>query len=217
MRLPLIRPAELTAEQRMLYDEMRAAIDKGFAGFKTVNDQGALIGPFNASIHYPEIGRTSWALTLAVGAMGALPPSPREVAILVVGGFYRAAYEIYAHTAVAEGLGFPLARISALIANVRPQDLNADEAAAFDVAYALCRGGPLPQATWRQAVDTFGDRGPTRLPRWDLRVRVDDPERVRRAGAGLNVRTLIPAGKSCQQDLKASVNTRKTTYQEGNK
>ena len=35
MRLPLIDPAKLTPEQRPVYDDMRAGIEKNFPGFKS--------------------------------------------------------------------------------------------------------------------------------------------------------------------------------------
>ena len=163
MRLPLLKPAELNSAQKALYDEMRAVIATRFSAFRSVDEHDRLIGPFNASIHYPEIGKTSFALTLAVQAMDVVPAGPKEIVILVVAGFYKSAYEIYAHTAIAQALHMPLDRISALIANIKPVDLNPDEAAAFDLVYALCRGGPLPDATWRLAVAAFGDKGAAQL------------------------------------------------------
>lgn len=163
MRLPLLQPAELNAAQKALYDEMRSVISSRFTAFKSVDENDRLIGPFNASLHYPEVGSSSFALTVAVQAMGVIPPAPTEIAILVVAGYYKAAYEIYAHTAIAQTLRMPLDRISALVANIKPTDLASNEAATFDVAYALCRGGPLPDATWRSAVAAFGDKGAAQL------------------------------------------------------
>lgn len=163
MRLPLLQPAELNPAQKGLYDEMRSIITRQFSAFKSVDANDRLIGPFNASIHYPEVGKPSFALTVAVKAMDVLPVGPTEIAILVVAGFFKAQYEIYAHTAIAGALGMQLDRISSVIANIKPADLPPDEAAAFDVAYALCRGGPLPEATWRLAVAKFGDKGAAQL------------------------------------------------------
>jgi 4-carboxymuconolactone decarboxylase len=163
MRLPLIPPAALDPVQRELYDDMRAGVATGFNAFRTTLDDGTMIGPWNASLHHPAIGKASWELTKAVNAMDVLPATVKEVAILVVGGYHRASYEIYAHVAVAERLRMPLARISSLVANLKPADLTAEEAVAFDVAYSLCRGGPLPEPTWRLAVDTFGDLGAAQL------------------------------------------------------
>jgi hypothetical protein len=163
MRLPLIHPADLNPVQRELYDDMRAGIATGFNSFQTALDDGTMIGPWNASLHHPAVGKASWELTKAVNAMDMLPVSAKEVAILVVGCYHRASYEIYAHVAVAERLRMPLARISSLVANLKPADLAADEAVAFDVAFSLCRGGVLPEPTWRLSVDTFGALGAAQL------------------------------------------------------
>jgi 4-carboxymuconolactone decarboxylase len=162
-RLAPIHPSALDPAQRALYDDMRAGVASGFSAFQTMLDDGSMIGPWNASLHHPAIGKASWELTQAVNALGVLPANVKEVAILVVGGFHKAAYEIYAHAAVSERLRMPLARISELIANVKPADLSDDQAVAFDVAYRLCRGGPLPDATWRLAVAAFGELGAAQL------------------------------------------------------
>jgi alkylhydroperoxidase family enzyme len=158
-----ISPAALNPKQKALYDDTRGGIATGFAGFRTERSDGTMTGPWNASLHHPDIGRASWDLTKAMSAMGVLPANVKEVAILVVGGHFRAAYEIYAHVAAAEQAGMPLARVAALVANLKPHDLAPDEAVAFDVAYQLCRGGPLPEPTWRLAVATFGNLGAAQL------------------------------------------------------
>src|SRR5471032_2594207 len=107
MRVALIHPADLNPVQSALYDDMRAGIATGFKAFRTALDDGTMIGPWNASLHHPAVGKASWELTKAVNAMGVLPANVKEVAILAVAGFHRAAYEIYAHVAVAERLGMP--------------------------------------------------------------------------------------------------------------
>lgn len=163
MRLPPILPADLNPTQKVLYDDICAGVAKRFDAFETVDAHGSLIGPFNASINYPEVGTASWNLTKAVNAMANLPPGVKEVAILVVGGFFRASYEIYAHSAVAESLGMTLQRISELVANIKPPDLRAEESVAFDVAYSLCRGGPMAEATWKLAISAFGKAGAAQL------------------------------------------------------
>jgi hypothetical protein len=163
MRLPLIDPADFDPFQKALYDDMRAGIATGFNAFKTEQPDGKMIGPWNVSLHHPAVGKGSWDLTKAVNAIGVLSASVKEVVILVVGGHHRAAYEIYAHVAVAERVGMPLARISALVSNIKPDDLAADESAAFDMALALCRGGSVPEPTWRLAVETFGELGAAQL------------------------------------------------------
>jgi hypothetical protein len=45
MRLPLISPADLTPEQRPLYEDMRRGIETNFKGFKAIAVSGELVGP----------------------------------------------------------------------------------------------------------------------------------------------------------------------------
>jgi 4-carboxymuconolactone decarboxylase len=163
MRFPPIHPSAFSRDQKELYDDMRAGIATGFNSFRTSLDDGSMIGPWNASLHHPTIGKAFWQLTKAINSLGTLPANVKEVAILVVGGFHKASYEIYAHVAVTEHMGMPPARISALVANVKPNDLASEEAITFDVAYGLCRGGPLPEVTWRLALQAFGEVGAAQL------------------------------------------------------
>jgi 4-carboxymuconolactone decarboxylase len=41
MRLPLIVPADLSLEQRPVYEDMRAGIERSFQGFKSIAENGA--------------------------------------------------------------------------------------------------------------------------------------------------------------------------------
>ena len=127
MRLPLIPPAELSAEQRSLYDAMRKGIASNFNAFKVEREDGALMGPWNPWLHEPAIGKAIWDLTLAMTANATLPDTVRQIAILVVGARFDAAYEIYAHIAVAEREGMKPERLAALVADLKPNDLAPDE------------------------------------------------------------------------------------------
>jgi len=102
MRLPLIPPARLSAEQHALYSDMRSGIETNFQGFKAVGEGEALIGPWNPWLHEPRFGGPIWQLVKALSSSSTLPRAVREVAILVTGAKSRSAYEIYAHVIVAE-------------------------------------------------------------------------------------------------------------------
>jgi alkylhydroperoxidase family enzyme len=163
MRLPLIAPADLTLEQKPLYDAMRKGIASNFNAFKVEREDGALMGPWNPWLHEPAIGKAIWDLTLAMTANASLPDNVRQIAILVVGARFDAAYEIYAHIAVAEREGMKPERLATLVADLKPIDLASDESVAYDVAYALVRGGTLPEPLYRLAVSTFGQHGANEL------------------------------------------------------
>jgi 4-carboxymuconolactone decarboxylase len=163
MRLPLIAPADLSAEQRPVYDDMRAGIEKNFKGFKAISETGALIGPWNPWLREAKFGKPIWELTKALSTSPSLPRPVREVAILVTGAKFRAAYEIYAHVIVAEQRGLPDSKVATIVAGQRPSDLTREESITYDVASALVAGGVLPELTYRQAVEAFGEHGAAEL------------------------------------------------------
>jgi alkylhydroperoxidase family enzyme len=163
MRLPLIPPSELTDEQKALYEDMRRGIASNFNVFKTITDDGSLLGPWNPWLHEPVIGKAIWDLTLAMTAKASLPDNVRQLVILVVGARFDAAYELYAHIAVAEHEGVPAERLGTLVADLKPDDLTPEESVAFDVAYKLVRGGTLPEPLYRLAVTAFGQHGANEL------------------------------------------------------
>ncbi len=163
MRLKPIPPEELTAEQRPVYDDMKAGITKGFSGFKAVREDGALIGPWTPWLHAGRTGKAIWELTKALSSDSTLPDPVRQLAILVTGAKFRAGYEIYAHVLVAEKDGLTEAKIATVVAGQRPSDLTREEAVAYDVAAALTAGGVLPEPVYQAARATFGQAGASEL------------------------------------------------------
>ncbi len=120
MRLPLIDPAKLTPELRPVYDDMRAGIEKNFQGFKSIAENGALMGPWNPWLHEPKFGKPIWDLTLALSVSPSLPRTAREVAILVTGTTFHSGYELYAHVIAAERRGLSDDKLATILAGPAP-------------------------------------------------------------------------------------------------
>jgi len=78
------------------------------------------MGPWNPWLHEPSIGKAIWDLTLVMTARAVLPDNVRQLAILAVGARFDAAYEIYAHIAVAEREGMSPERLATLVADLKP-------------------------------------------------------------------------------------------------
>jgi len=168
MRLPLIAPADLTDDQKPLYADMKKGIGSNFNAFLTVapegtTEAGALMGPWNPWLHEPRIGGAIWELTKAMTMEATLSDRVRQVAILVTGAHFDAAYEIYAHIAVAEKDDIDDATLATLVSGSRPDGLSREEGIGYDVAYALVNGGVLPEPVYRIAVSTFGQHGANEL------------------------------------------------------
>lgn len=159
MRLPLLSNSQLSPAQQRLYQDMRAGIEQNFKGFTAINKDGALIGPWNPWLTFSKFGGPVWELVKALSTSPSLPRPIREVAILVTGAKFHAAYEIYAHVLVAELRGLPDDKIATIVAGERPSDLTREEAIAYDVASALVSGGVLPELTYAQAIAAFGEQG----------------------------------------------------------
>ncbi|MDR6660838.1 alkylhydroperoxidase family enzyme [Tardiphaga robiniae] len=163
MRLPIIPPSDLSEEQKLLYEDMKAGIGKSFQGFVNTRDDGALLGPWNPWLHEPKIGKAVWELTKAMAAESSLPSAVREIAILVTGAHFKSGYELYAHVRVAELKGLSDEKLATIVAGQRPIDLDRSEAVAYDMAFALVNGGVLPELTYKAAVEQFGARGAAEL------------------------------------------------------
>ena len=159
MRLVPIPPAELNDAQRQLFDSIVAFTRAQNPKFLIADEQGALVGPFNPMVHFPQFGNAAWGVNLALSKNTTLPKPVHELIILVTGARFTSRYEIYAHELVAGDAGLSEAKIASLAAGGRPGDLNEEEGIAFDVASVLVRGAQLPDSTYRAAVAAFEEQG----------------------------------------------------------
>ena len=163
MRLKPISPSELTAEQQPLFEQIKAQTDAHMHGFVKAGDDGALLGPFNPMLHFPQFGTAVWGVNTALSEHSTLPKPVHELAILVVGARFSARYEIYAHEAGAEQAGLSKPKIASLASGGRPGGLTDEEGVAFDAASALARGAQLPESTYQAALAAFGEQGTAEL------------------------------------------------------
>jgi alkylhydroperoxidase family enzyme len=159
MRLPLLPPASLSPDQKNLYDDMADVIEKNFGELVARRSDGALIGPFNAWLHFPQFGKPAWAFNRAMWEHSLVSAAIHQLVILVTAAKFGARYEIYGHEYFAQRAGLAEQKIATIVAGERPDDLTPDERAAYDLAAALNRGGPLPETTYRAALSTFGEQG----------------------------------------------------------
>ncbi len=163
MRLPFIAPADLSTEQRPIYEYMRTSIGTNFQGFKSIAENGALMGPWNPWLHEPKFGKPIWDLSLSLSMSPSLPRAVREVAILVTAAKFHSSYALYAHVIAAERCGLSDEKLATIVAGQRPGDLTREEAIAYDFASALVQGGVVPELCYRQAVQEFGQHGAAEL------------------------------------------------------
>ncbi|WP_433271019.1 carboxymuconolactone decarboxylase family protein [Actinosynnema sp. CS-041913] len=163
MRMPPIKPGDLSDEQRPLDEQARRIMDGQRVPFTSTDEDGALVGPFPALLRFPRLARPllEWFTTLT--GESVLPARVREVAILATGARYGAAYELYSHSRVASAVGLSSAVVAGLVAGQRPSGLTPEQEIAHDVAACLYAGGPLPGALYRAAVGCLGAAGTAEL------------------------------------------------------
>ncbi len=159
MRLQSIFPSSLSPEQRPLFDRIQKFTQGQDRGFTMAREDGAMLGPYNPMLHFPQYGAATWGMIEALAHNTTLPKPVHELVILVTGARFGARYEIYAHEFTAGKAGLSEAKIASLAAGVRPDELTDEEAIGFAAASALVQGKQLPESTYEAGRRTFGDQG----------------------------------------------------------
>lgn len=128
-RLPRNETLDLDDEQRAAVDRIRSGTARWAeeSGFAATDDEGGLIGPFNAFVLRPRPGAAFNRWVATDQQESSLAATVREVVILTVGAAWGAAYELYAHTAVARSVGLDENAVQALLDGTAAQVLTGDE------------------------------------------------------------------------------------------
>jgi len=157
-RLRPLRPDELDAEQRAVYDALTDP-----PGRVRRAPDGSLEGPFDAMLRAPRSGAALQSVGAALRYHSALPERVRELATLQVAAHHRAQFEWYAHAPLAAAAGLPAALVEAVRTGgpVEPED-EAERAAAVAVAQLLTTGDVDDEA-WAAVVGALGEAGAVEL------------------------------------------------------
>lgn len=156
MRLQPLPPGKLSPDVRYVHDEISTLIGRSQGQVRMIDGNGALLGPFIAMLHYPQFGVAALSFLRTLDTQATLSKTVREVAILTVGGYYGAKFELYAHEIMAEAFGIPAAAIATLAAGGCPQGLAEQEMLAHTLAHTLVNGRIVPHSTYEYAVSLFG-------------------------------------------------------------
>ncbi|MFI7542297.1 carboxymuconolactone decarboxylase family protein [Actinoplanes sp. NPDC049599] len=159
-RLRRLSPTELDDGQRAVYDAVAGGRRaRGPQVFPLVDDDGGLVGPFNAFLLQPRLGFALQALGAAVRYETALTDRAREIAILVTAVAADAAFEWYAHEALGRHVGLTADELTAL--RTGSFDALADETERVVAAtvHALCVRGDLDDDEYRRATGALGEPG----------------------------------------------------------
>jgi 4-carboxymuconolactone decarboxylase len=157
-RLHNLRRDELDAPGQDVWDKI-----VGSRSEQLVGADGALVGPFNAFVHAPDVGRRLSSLGAVLRFGTSIDRRLTEVAIITVGAAWKAEFEWWAHARMARQHGVPDAVVDAIGRGEKPPFAAHDERTVYAVARELADAGRISQATYRDARDLLGDQGMVEL------------------------------------------------------
>ena len=160
-RLKLLPPDKLRPDQKKLHDAIteRMVPWAKESGFQAVTEDGSLLGPFNPMLYSPMLGQASLEGVEAERQHTSLSKRVREIVILTVGEVWRAAYELYAHTAVAEKAGLDEDTIRVIKSGHIPEGLSAEETVAHEFTHMLVAEHKVDAKMYARGVAAFGEKG----------------------------------------------------------
>ena len=156
-RLTPLGPADLSDEQRVLYERV-AGGPRRKMGISLTDADGALLGPFNAYLHAPALGARLEAAGVGLREATALAPRLREIAILVTAKHHRAQFEWYAHAKIARDEGVAPEAIAAIKAGRAPAFPEATDAAVHAFAVELVETSRVSDPTYAALAERLSER-----------------------------------------------------------
>lgn len=161
-RLPAVTPDKMTPEQKEVFTRITSGPrSKGRNAMDFLDQDGGLVGPFNAYLYSTKIGDAAQTLAGLLRFETVIPGDLREIAIMAVGQHWQADYEFYAHAKVARNEGVDEDTIEALRQGKAPKD--ARYAAISTFVFELMKDRKVSDATYGAAQAILGDQGMVEL------------------------------------------------------
>jgi len=147
MRLKLLSPGEMNADQKQTYDESIAS------------KRGSPPPPMMAWLNSPEMARHATRLGAVLRFDTIFPAKLSEIAILVTARHWTSHYEWYAHKRLALKGGMDLKIIEDIRDRRTPTFDDPKGKMIYDVAKSLHEGHGLTQPLYDEAVKVLTERG----------------------------------------------------------
>ena len=156
-RLPYILNDGLDPDQEAVW----ACVTNGRRGpaSRLINDEGGLIGPFNAPLYSPEAGRKLVELGEALRFDTEIDNRLLELAVSMVGAHWRSNFEWMAHSQMAIDAGISPEAIAAIGRGEEPDLERDDEQAVYALTRSLLTTGRASDEIYAAAREHLGDRG----------------------------------------------------------
>lgn len=156
MRVNPIHPETMSVEVRYVHDEVVRLITTSQGPVSMLNNEGALTGPFPPMLAFPQFGIPALSFVRSLDNHATLSKKVREVTILTVGAAFGSRFELYAHEIMAKHFGFSDEAVASLASGIRPNELNHEEAIAYEIASVLAKGRIVPDASYNLAKEILG-------------------------------------------------------------
>ena len=147
MRLELLSPGEMTADQKQTYDESIAG------------KRGAPPAPMMAWLNSPEMARHATRLGGVLRFDTVFPAELSEIAILVTARHWTSHYEWFAHKRLALAGGLDPKIIDDIRDRRTPHFDDPKGKMVYEVAKSLHEGHGVSRTLYDDAVKMFGERG----------------------------------------------------------
>ncbi|HYW26722.1 MAG TPA: hypothetical protein VE953_21300 [Terriglobales bacterium] len=157
-RLPSLRRDDLDEAGQAVWDGLESS-----RGRAVVNEDGGLVGPFNAWVHAPVVGRRLSGLGATLRFETSIERRLLELAIIVVAAHWKAEFEWWAHARMAREHGVANEIVDAVGRGETPAFAAHDEALVYEFARQLVVGGRVDDGTYAGAVELLGNQGVVEL------------------------------------------------------
>ena len=146
-RMPPLDRAAMTEAQRKVADELAAG------------PRGGVKGPFIPLLRSPELMDRLQKVGEYLRFQSSLEPRISEFVMCIVSRDWTQQFEWAVHLPLAVKAGVSPQAVDSLAEGRRPEAMAKDEALAYDFCEELLRAKGVSDATYRAAIDQFGERG----------------------------------------------------------
>jgi len=158
-RFRLIPFTEMTPAQRAYADAVMSGPVAATGSAAVVPGAATIGSPFNVYLRSPELAQELRKVGEYLRFKTSLPARLNEFAILVTARQWGSQYEWFAHHRLALKAGLNPAVAEDLAQGRRPAGMQEDEATIYDFSHQLHTQHGVSDATFKAAVDKFGEQG----------------------------------------------------------
>lgn len=146
-----------------LTDQQMSDVQKAAAAELIAGPRKGVKGPFISLLRSPDLMARLQKVGEFLRFHTALSARASEFATLVVSRAWSQQFEWFTHVPLAIHVGTLPATLADLREGRRPRTMNAEEAVVYDFTDELLDNHGVCEATYREAVDSFGEQGVVEL------------------------------------------------------